>query len=136
VKLRTKLVKISIFGGIRPASLQDLPIISNLTENFEIGQKVRVFRKGKEYFLYPPEQLSDKSLRICKVVGQKGSILRLQVGKSEFKNCHICDITDVITPFPFAEVKVGEYKIGRLLNNGMICLRDSIVINGIPKSMI
>lgn len=82
IKLRTKLVKISIFNGIRPASVQDLPIIKNLTENFEVGQKIRVFRKGKEYFLYPPEQLSDKNLKICKVVGQKGSILRLQIGRS------------------------------------------------------
>lgn len=33
-------------------------------------------------------------------------------------------------------MSAGEYKIGRVLNNGMICLRDSVVMNGIPKSMI
>jgi hypothetical protein len=42
----------------------------------------------------------------------------------------------VITAFPFGEVQVGEYRIGRLLPNGMICLRESIVRGGVPKSMI
>lgn len=83
IQLREKIViKISIFKGIKPASLNNLSVIQNLSENFEVGQKVRVFRKGKEYFLYPPEQLSDKDLRICRVVSFKGSFVRLQTGKN------------------------------------------------------
>jgi hypothetical protein len=62
--------------------VNNLPIIQDLASHYQVGQKIRVFRKGKDYFLYPPEQLSDKNLRICKVAGQKGSILRLQTGKS------------------------------------------------------
>ena len=82
VQLKSRLVKISIFNGIKPAALGNLPIIRDLKSQFEVGQQVRVFRKGKEFFLYPPEQLSDKNLRICRVVSQKGAFLRLQVGKS------------------------------------------------------
>lgn len=136
VKLKSKMVKISIFNGIKPAALGNLPIIRDLASQFEAGQHVRVFRKAKEYFLYPPEQLSDKALRICRVVGQKGAFLRLQVAKNEFKNCHISDVTDMILPYPFAEVNIGEYVIGRLLPNGAICLRNSVVMNGIPKNMV
>lgn len=47
IKLKSTLVKISVFNGIRPPSVQDLPIIKDLATNFQVGQKIRVFRKGK-----------------------------------------------------------------------------------------
>ena len=55
-----KIIKICVFDGIKPAALSNLPMIQNLSENFEIGQKVKIFRKKNKYYLYPPEQLSDK----------------------------------------------------------------------------
>lgn len=45
IKIKNKIVKISAFTGIKPASLESLPIIQNLAENYQIGQKVTVFRK-------------------------------------------------------------------------------------------
>ena len=42
----------------------------------------------------------------------------------------------MILPYPFAEVSVGEYHIGRVLANGLICLRNSVVMNGVPKTML
>ena len=42
----------------------------------------------------------------------------------------------MILPYPFGEVAVGEYHIGRVLANGLICLRNSIVLNGVPKTML
>ena len=47
VKLKSRLVKISIFNGIKPAALGNLPIIRDLKSQFEVGQQVRVFRKAK-----------------------------------------------------------------------------------------
>ena len=82
VKLKSKMVKLSIFNGVKPAALGNLPIIRDLKSQFEVGQQVRVFRNGKEHYLYPPEQLSDKNLRICRIISQKGPYLRVQVGKS------------------------------------------------------
>ena len=74
-----KIVKICVFDGIKPAALSSLPIIQNLEDHFEINQKIKIFRKKNKYYLYPPEQLSDKELRICRVVAQQGSQLRLQI---------------------------------------------------------
>jgi hypothetical protein len=46
IKLRQKLVKISIFNGICPPSLLDLHKIINLEDNYKVGDSVKVFRKG------------------------------------------------------------------------------------------
>lgn len=54
VKVKSKHVKISIFDGIRPASLEDLPIIQDLQNNFKVGEKVQVFSKKGKFYLYPP----------------------------------------------------------------------------------
>ena len=37
IKLKNKLIKINIFDGIRPASLDDLPTIQDIASNFAIG---------------------------------------------------------------------------------------------------
>lgn len=100
IKLKNRLIKINIFDGIRPASLDDLPIIQDIESNYQVGQRVQVFQKKGQFYLYPPEQLSDKSLRFCRVIGIQNNSLRLQIKKDEFKSCHICDITDLISPFP------------------------------------
>lgn len=47
VKLKSKIVKISIFSGILPASNSALETLRNLNQHFEVGQKVKVFKKGK-----------------------------------------------------------------------------------------
>jgi hypothetical protein len=118
IKLKSnKFAKISIFDGVRAPSLNEAHIISNLEEHYKVGQNVRVFRKGKSYFLYPPEQMKDKELRFCRVLDVKGSHLRVQTGDKEFKNCHITNITDIITPYPLSEFKVGEYTIGRIISD-------------------
>jgi hypothetical protein len=46
IKLRQKLVKISIFNGICPPSLLDLHKILNLEDNYKVGDHVKVFRKA------------------------------------------------------------------------------------------
>ncbi len=117
IKLKNnKLVKINIFDGIRPASLDDLPIITDIPNHFAVGSRVQVFAKRGKYYLYPPEQLSDKQLRFCRVVAIHGNSLRLQTKENEFKNCHICDITDLVTPYPLHEYQVGDYTIGRIVS--------------------
>lgn len=79
--------------------------------------------------------MKDKDLRYCRILGIKGSHIRVQTGDKQFKNCHITNVTDIITPYPLSEYKVGEYTIGRIIGDNEICLRKSIVQNGIPKSM-
>jgi hypothetical protein len=100
IKLKNKLVKINIFDGIRPASLDDLPVITDIEANYQVGSRVQVFYKKGKYYLYPPEQLSDKSLRFCRIITIHGNSLRVQTRENEFKNCHICDITDILSPHP------------------------------------
>lgn len=109
-------MKISIFDGIRPASLEDLPIIQDLESNFKVGEKVQVFSKKGKFYLYPPEQLSDKNLRFCRIINIQGNTLRVQIKDDEFRNCHICDVTDLISPHPLHELQVGDYTIGRIVN--------------------
>lgn len=135
VKLKNKLVKINIFDGIRPASLDNLPIITDLESHYQVGSRIQVFSKKGKYFLYPPEQLSDKNLRFCRVITIHGNSLRVQTRENEFKNCHICDITDLISPHPLHEYNVGDYTIGRIINEKEITLRKSLVLNGLPQSM-
>ena len=91
------MVKISAFGGIRPPSLDSLEVLQNLESNFVPGEKVRVYFKGgkgrsrsknknkksgnknTKYFLYPPEQLYDKGLKICRATNINRNTLRVQV---------------------------------------------------------
>lgn len=108
IKLKSnKFAKISIFDGVRAPSLNEVHIIQNLEEHYKVGQQVRVFRKNKQFFLYPPEQMKDPELRYCRVLDVKGSHLRIQTGENEFKNCHITNVTDIVTPYPLSEYKVG-----------------------------
>ena len=72
------MVKINIFDGIRPASLEDLPIIQNIKDNFAVGEKVHLFSKKGKYYLYPPEQMSDKNLRFGRVINIQGNSMRIQ----------------------------------------------------------
>jgi hypothetical protein len=81
IKLKNKFVKINIFDGIKPASLDDLPIIQDLESNYQVGQRIQVYQKKGQYYLYPPEQLSDKSLRFCRVISIQNNYLRLQIKK-------------------------------------------------------
>ena len=79
IKLKNnKLVKINIFDGIRPASLDGLLTITDIEAHFQAGSRVQVFSKKGKYFLYPPEQLSDQSLRFCRVIAVHGNSLRVQ----------------------------------------------------------
>jgi rRNA biogenesis protein RRP5 len=96
---------------------------------------VQVFSKKGKHFLYPPEQLSDKNLRFCRVIKVHGNSLRVQTRENEFKNCHVCDITDLVTPFPLHEYQVGDYTIGRIVSDKEITLRKSLVLNGLPQTM-
>ena len=82
VKIKNKLIKVNIFQGIRPASLDDLPIIQDLEGNFTVGDKVQVFHKYGKYYLYPPEQLSDKNLRFCRIISVQGNSLRVQTNEN------------------------------------------------------
>lgn len=129
---KSKLIKINIFDGIKPASLDDLPIIQDLQSNFKVGEKVQIFAKKGKYYLYPPEQISDKNLRFCRIISVQGNSYRLQTKEDEFRNCHICDVTDIISPHPLHQYQIGEYTIGRIVDDKNICLRQSIVANGFP----
>ena len=135
VKYKNKLVKVNIFNGIRPASIEDLPIIQNLEDNFASGDKVQLFTKKGKYFLYPPEQLSDKSLRFCRVINIQGNTLRLQTKEDEFRTCNITDVTDIISPHPLHEYQPGDYVIGRIIGEKGICLRKSVVVDGFAGNM-
>jgi hypothetical protein len=84
------------------------------------------FKKGK-HFLYPPEQLSDKSLRFGRIVSIQGNNLRLQTKEGEFKTCHITDVTDTVSPHPLHEHQVGDFVVGRVTGEKGICLRMSVV---------
>jgi hypothetical protein len=135
IKIRNKLIKVNIFDAIRPASLEDLPIIQDIEGHFKVGESVQVFWKQGKHYLYPPEQLSDKALKFCRVIAIQGNYLRLQTREDEFRSCHICDITDIVSPHPLHEYKVGEYTIGRIVNEKQITLRKSLVLNGLPTTM-
>lgn len=79
IKMKSnKLVKINIFDGIRPASIDDLPIIQDIESHYHVGERIQVFYKKGKYYLYPPEQLSDKSLRFGRIIKIHGSSLRVQ----------------------------------------------------------
>ena len=80
IKIKNRIAKISVFNGIRPPSIAEAHVITNLEDHYKVGQNVRVFRKGKQYFLYPPEQMKDKDLRYCRILGIKGSHIRVQTG--------------------------------------------------------
>jgi hypothetical protein len=100
IKLKNKLVKINIFDGVRPASLDDLPLITDIEGHYQAGSRVQVFSKKGKHYLYPPEQLSDKNLRFCRIIAIHGNSYRVQTRENEFRNCHICDITDLVSPYP------------------------------------
>ncbi len=100
-----------------------------------MGDKVQVYSKKGKHYLYPPEQLSDKNLRYCRIISIQGNFLRVQIKEDEFRNCHICDITDLISPHPLHEYEVGDYTIGRIVNEKQITLRKSLVLNGLPENM-
>lgn len=135
VKIKHKLVKIDAFSGIVPASLEALPVLQNIPEHFEVNKRVPLYKKKKGYSLYPPEQLCDPELRICRIVSRQGCSLRVQISCDEFRNCHICDVSDIISPYPLADFNVGSYAIGRIIDDKYICLRKTIVVNGFPKNM-
>jgi hypothetical protein len=96
---------------------------------------VQVFSKKGKFYLYPPEQLSDKNLRFCRIINIQGNTYRVQIKDDEFRNCHICDVTDLISPHPLHELQVGDYTIGRIVNDKQITLRSSLIINGLPENM-
>ena len=51
IKLKNKLIKVNIFDGIKPPSIDDLPLITDLESHYQIGSRVQVFsRKGKLYW--------------------------------------------------------------------------------------
>ena len=54
IKIKNKLIKLNIFEGIRPASLENLPIVQDLQSHYQIGERIQIFQKKGKYFLYPP----------------------------------------------------------------------------------
>lgn len=135
IKLKNKLIKVNIFDGIKPPSIDDLPLITDLESHYQIGSRVQVFSRKGKFYLYPPEQLCDKDLRFCRIVAIHGNSLRVQTKENQFKNCHICNITDLISPYPLHEYQVGDYTIGRVISEKEITLCKSFILNGIPKNM-
>lgn len=39
---------------------------------------MQVYSQKGRYYLYPPEQLSDKNLRFCRIISVQGNSLRVQ----------------------------------------------------------
>jgi hypothetical protein len=78
IKLKNKLIKVNIFDGIKPPSIDDLPLITDLESHYQIGSRVQVFSRKGKFYLYPPEQLCDKELRFCRIVAIQGNLLRVQ----------------------------------------------------------
>lgn len=109
-----------------------------LEEHFKVGDRVKVYIKDSEYFLYPPEQLTNPKNRICRVVGLKPPFARLQYEKDQFASCHISEVTDLILPNPInSELALGEYRVGRVLDEEghWFSLRESIVKHGVPNDI-
>ena len=46
--------------------------------------------------------MKDNALRYCRILGINGSYLRVQTNDKEFMNCHISNVTDIITPYPLS----------------------------------
>lgn len=88
VRLNKRLVALSIFKHIAtPDKLQSL---LPLEQHFRIGDKVKLYVKDNEYYLYSPdEEQTDDELKICRIVAIQSSIARLQFGKDQFGSCHI-----------------------------------------------
>ena len=57
--------------------------------------------------------LFDQGLKICRAISVIGNNLRVQISKDDFRNAHISDVTDLIVPYPFSEISLGDYYIGR-----------------------
>jgi hypothetical protein len=74
-------------------------------------------------------------LRICKIIKAQDGYLRVQIKKDDFRSCHISDITDLITPYPLSEYKIGEYTICRIIDEKFVNLRKSIILKGFSKNM-
>lgn len=87
VRINKKLIALSIFKHI--CTPEQLATVLPLDEHFHVGDRVKIYIKDNEYYLYPPEQLTNPQLKICRVVGQKSPIVRLQYDKDGFGSCHI-----------------------------------------------
>lgn len=63
------------------------------------------------------------------------SSLRVQTDKDKFKNCHICDVTDIICAYPLHEYPKGQLAVARVIDDKNVTLRKSIVLGGFPQNM-
>lgn len=134
MRLNKRLIALSIFKHI--AAPNKLQTVLPLEQHFRIGDRVKLYVKDNEYYLYSPEEETNPDLKVCRVVSIQGSVARLQYGKDEFGSCHITEVTDMILPNPLrTELEIGSYRTGRLISEGWFSLRESIVRHGIPKDM-
>lgn len=122
VRFNKRLVALSIFKHI--AAPEKLQSMLPLEQHFRVGDKVKLYVKDNEYYLYPPQEQQFEELKICRIVAIQSSIARLQFDKDQFGSCHITEVSDMILPNPLkTELELGTYRAGRVISEGWFSLR-------------